>query len=286
MKPEVSVIIPTHSRADILEECLHRLERQTIANAIEVIVINDVEDDKFSALAAKTDWQVSIHFETIAPCQQGVARNYGVQKAQASTVLYLGDDMFLKPDACALHESIHRNRSTPTAVLGSTKWDPEIEITEVMEWLMISGWQFGYPKIESYAGDVLPKAIQHQFAYTGNISVPTEVARRIPFLEEVNLYGWEDIEWGMRLRDSGVQVYYEPRALAYHHHEMTLEDSLRRMEVIGESAVRIKKIAPDFDRLPRGWKKLAYHVFSKFPTMAGQHRAAFLRGIAKAKSNP
>ncbi|MDP7069423.1 MAG: hypothetical protein QF815_02750, partial [Candidatus Peribacteraceae bacterium] len=95
-------------------------------------------------------------------------------------------------------------------------------------------------------------------------------------------------EWGMRLRGAGVRVYYEPNAKAFHHHVMTMEDSLRRMEAIGESAVFIKKIAPDFDRLPHGWKRIAYEVFAKFPTMAGKHRAAFLKGIAKAKldTNP
>lgn len=283
--PKLSVIIPTHNRPDTLRTCLEHLERQTIADQLEVIVVNDNEKDKETIQIANQDWRISVHCETIAPCQQGAARNRGIALAQSSTVLLLGDDMFLKQDACALHESIHRNRSTPCAVLGEIAWDPNLEVTPVMEWLMISGWQFGYPKIQKYAGNVLPKSIQHLFAYTSNISLNTEVATRLPFLEDVSLYGWEDIEWGMRLRDSGVQLYYEPLALAYHHHRITLEDSLRRMEIIGESAVRIKEIAPDFDRLPRGFKKIAYHIFAKFPTMAGQHRRAFLRGIKRAQQS-
>lgn len=246
-------------------------------------MINDSDDPQFETLANTNDFQINIDFETIAPCQQGVARNRGVEKARSSTVLFIGDDIFLKEETCALHESIQRNRGTPTAVLGSTMWDPDIEVTEVMEWLMQSGWQFGYPKIEKYAGDVLPTRIQHQFAYTSHISVPREVALRLPFLEDINLYGWEDVEWGIRLREEDVPVYYEPNAKAYHHHTMTLEDSLERMETVGESAVLIKQIAPDFDRLPHGWKKVAYHIFSKFPTMAGKHRKAFLRGIQKAR---
>ena len=280
--PELSVIIPTHNRADILEHCLSYLEKQTIADEIEVIVINDVEDDKFTALSAKTDWQIPIRFTTIPPCHQGVARNAGMEMAQASTLLFIGDDILLAPDACERHISAHTHASTPIAVLGSVEWDPKIKITKVMIWLMQSGWQSGYPKIKAYAGTFVPDTIQHQFSYTANMSLPTKVAKRTPFREDITLYGWEDIEWGMRLRDAGVRLYFEPHAIGFHHHVITLEDSLRRMETIGKSAVLLRREVPTFDRVPQGWKLMAYQIFSHFPTMAGKHRKAFLRGINNA----
>ena len=277
--PKLSVIIPTHNRPDTLRTCLEHLERQTIADQLEVIVVNDNEKDKETIQIANQDWRISVHCETIAPCQQGAARNRGIALAQSSTVLLLGDDMFLKQDACALHESIHRNRSTPCAVLGEIAWDPNLEVTPVMEWLMISGWQFGYPKIQKYAGNVLPKSIQPLIAYTSNISLNTEVATRLPFLEDVSLYGWEDIEWGMRLRDAGISIRYEPLAIGYHHHHMILKDSLKRMETLGKAAVQMKEVVPEFDRVPSGWKRIAYEIAARMPGMAGRHRRAFLAGI-------
>lgn len=283
--PSLSIIIPTHNRAEILEKCLQHLEKQTVANAIEVIVINDVQDEKFAALTAKTNWQIPIYFETIPPCQQGVARNIGVQKARASTVLFLGDDIFLEPTACAYHIARQSppnyqplTTSYHTATLGFTTWDTELEITPVMQWLEKSGWQFGYPKIAQYAGMLLPKTIQHLFTYTSHISLPKDIALRTPFREDISLYGWEDIEWGMRLRNNGVCMYYEPSAKGLHHHSMTMHDSLMRMETIGKSAVLLSKTVPDFDRVPHGWKLLFYKIFSMFPTMAGRHRKAFLQG--------
>ena len=133
-----------------------------------------------------------------------------------------------------------------------------------------------------YTGQFLPTQIQHQFSYTANISLPIKVAKRTPFREDITLYGWEDVEWGMRLRDAGVRVYFEPQAVGLHHHVMTLEDSLRRMETIGKSAVLLRREVPTFDRVPQGWKMIAYQILSRFPTMAGKHRKAFLRGINKA----
>lgn len=279
--PKLSVIIPTHNRADILRQTLEHLERQTIADAIEVIVVNDVQNDKMFEQVAKSSWQIPIYFETVEPCHQGVARNIGVQKAQSSTVLFLGDDIFLEPKACALHVAAHENAGTPIAVLGEMDWDPSIGITKVMDWLMESGWQFGFKKIQQYANDYIPKPMQHLFSYTSNISVPTEVATRLPFRKDTRLYGWEDMEWGMQLQKNSVRLYYEPKAKGLHHHKIHLHDSLRRMEAVGESAVHFSNTVPDFDRLPKGWKYIAYEIFAKFPTMAGKHRKAFLRGIKK-----
>ena len=51
------------------------------------------------------------------------------------------------------------------------------------------------------------------------------------------------------------------------------------MEVLGASAVTMEKLIPGFDRLPRGWKRIAYEAASMLPTMAGKHREAFLSGM-------
>ena len=261
---------------------MEHFEKQTIAQSLEVIVIHDGQDDKTDELMAKSTWQIPVYYESIPKSQQGVARNVGVQKAQASTCLFIGDDIFLAPDACEKHMHIHAHENL-VAVLGKTMWDPTIKITPVMEWLDTSGWQFGYAFIKKYSSDIVPKKIQHRFTYTSHISVPTSVAKQTPFREDMSLYGWEDIEWGMRLRDSDVRLYYEPKAVGYHHHHITLHDSLKRMETLGESAVIFEKKVPDFDRVPKGLKYLKYKMSALLPTMAGKHRSAFLRGIRKAQ---
>lgn len=280
--PELSIIIPTHKRADILKQCLDHLAAQTIADKIEVIVIHDGQDDKTDALMAKPTWQIPIYYESIPKSQQGVARNVGVQKAQSSTCLFIGDDIFLSPRACELHMKAHKKSSTPIAVIGDIDWDPSVGITKVMTWLMDSGWQFGFKKIEQFKNDCIPESMQHLFSYTSNISVPTEVALRTPFREDVTLYGWEDMEWGMRLRKNGVRLFFEPLAKGLHHHKIDLPASLKRMEIIGTSAVVIGNLIEEFDRVPKGWKRIGYEILSRFPTMAGKHRKAFLKGIRKA----
>ncbi len=277
--PKLSVIIPTYRRAEILAECVRRLERQTIVSDIEVIIVSDGHDEKTSALFAKPPWLMPVKFFEIEKNQQGAARNQGIAHATADVVCFIGDDIFLEPDACEAHLTVHHSANTPIAVLGYTTWDPVVGITPVMSWLETSGWQFGYPKISQCSGTFLPREIQHRFSYTSHISLPLSEAKKNVFRPDVHLYGWEDIEWGMRLKNSGVRLYYEPRAKALHHHRMTLEDSLKRMETLGRSAVDIQKKVPEFDRVPKGWKLWAYRFAALLPTIAGKHRKAFLVGL-------
>ncbi len=276
--PQLSIVIPTHKRADILRNCLDSIENQTVAKELEVIVVSDGHDDETCALFAKKSWSIPIQFLEIKKSQQGSARNRGIQEAKAPFCLFIGDDIFLEKDACEKHLSrltTHDN----TAVLGFATWDPAIGITSVMRWLEKSGWQFGYPKIARFAHATISKSMQHQFTYTSHISLPTVIAKKFAFREDITMYGWEDIEWGMRLRDAGVKLLYEPGAKAIHHHKIELKDSLKRMEILGKSAALLSSMIPNFDRLPQGWKLYAYYIAASLPTMAGRHRKAFLRGI-------
>ena len=276
--PSISVVIPTHKRGDILKQCIEHLEAQTIADDIEVIVVSDGHDEPTTELIEKSGWKIPVKFFEIKKSQQGVARNKGVREATSPIVLFIGDDAFLNPDACERHLIAH-NLNPDCAVLGFTTWDPGIEITPVMQWLEKGGWQFGYPMIEKYAHQFLPESVQHQFTYTIHLSLPTKIARLHPFREDITLYGWEDVEFGMRLRKSGVRLLYEPDAIAHHHHSITLDESLKRMETLGISLMKFAENIPNFDRVPHGFKRIAYSVMAAMPTMAGRHRKAFLKGM-------
>jgi glycosyltransferase involved in cell wall biosynthesis len=294
--PRLSVIIPTHRRPATLMLCLEHLAKQTIAEELEVIVVSDGHDPATAKLFGEGPSSKgqgprkefsSFTFLEVPKSQQGIARNRGVEKASSPYVLFIGDDMLLAPDACEKHLVAHaaaqaKGKTNRLAVLGFTTWDPAVGITPAMTWLEKTGWQFGYPLLKPYEHAVIPEDLQHRVTYTINISLPTMLAREHLFPEEATLYGWEDIEWGTRLKKDGVKLWYEPRARGLHHHHVSMEDSLRRMETLGRSAVLMSRLNPDLDRLPKGWKLLAYRIIAALPTMRGRHAKALLRGIEAA----
>lgn len=284
------------------------LERQTVAGQIEVIVVSDGHDPETADVCQRmiNDQSQrklqSIQFLEVPKSQQGVARNRGVREARGECVMFIGDDIFLAPDACEKHLAIYKIQNSKLetnlnfrnsnfeivsgfefgaskGVLGFTTWDPAVGITPVMRWLEQTGWQFGYPMIGHYAHDFIPNNIQHRFTYTSHISLPTEIAKKFPFRDDVTLYGWEDVEWGWRLAKAGVKLFYEPDARALHHHHIAMEESLERMEKLGRSAVAMEKLVPELQLVPRGWKLLKYHAVSLLPGIQGKHALSFLTGL-------
>lgn len=276
--PALSVVIPTHRRPAILSACLEHLERQTIADKIEVIVVSDGHDPAtIEAVNGKT-WKVPVRFFEIPKSQQGAARNAGVREAEGDLVLFLGDDILLAPGACEAHLAAHAAHQA-IAVLGRIDWDSAVGITPVMRWLEKTGWQFAFDALEPYAHQRVPEDAQHRYTYASNLSLPTDLARAVPFPEGLTEYGWEDIVFGTELRARGVGLFYAPSAKAAHYHRITLEDSLKRMRAIGRTAAVMAVRDPSFDRLPKGWKLLAYRILALLPTMRGKHAKALLQGM-------
>lgn len=297
----LSVIIPTHKRADLLASCLEYLDRQTAKEELEIIVVSDGPDKDTTELLRHWNTTIPLKFTEIPKSQQGSARNKGVEMATSPLVLFIGDDTMLTPGACAIHIETHRTLAasgTKAAVLGRMEWDPAITITPVMRWLDASsrifhsfplrqlegaGWQFDYPAIDAHAQDLVPTDLQDRFTYTIHISVPTDLARAHPFRTDITEYGWEDILWGGALRDAGVRLFYAKDAIAYHRHVIDTHDSLKRMETLGGSLVRVTKMDASLNRMPTPWKLFGYRLIGLLPTMRGAHARAFLRGIRKAR---
>lgn len=296
MRSTLSIIVPTFRRPQILRKCLDCIAAQTYKD-LEVIVVSDGPDEKTAEMMMNLEWPFELQYFAIPKSQQGVCRNRGFEKARGEYVMFIGDDDFLAVDACERHLKAHSRQKIPSIkhqknskfqipndkseflILGHTTWHPSLNITSLMRWMEKSGVQFGYPKIEKYSHNFLPKEIQHFFTYTSHISLPANTFHKHRFHEDVTLYGWEDVEWGKRLADSGIPLFYEPDAKAYHHHEFTDEEVWERSRLLGESAVKMEKLVPGMRIVPRGWKKLVYLILSFLPTYRGRHCREFLRGI-------
>lgn len=284
---DLSIIIPTCGRPRILEKTLDCIAAQTVKN-IEVIVVSDGPDEKTSEMLMHLSWSFELQYFAVPKSHQGVCRNRAIDQARGPLVLLIGDDAFLAPDACERHLKAHQRAMETTdqprgvLVLGSATWDPSLTITPLMRWMEKSGVQFGYPKIEKYRKNFIPSEIQQWFTYTINLSLPAKLLYQNKFREDVSLYGWEDIEWGKRLKDRGIPLYYEPDAKAYHHHSYSDDEVWERSKQLGISAVRMEKLVPGIKLVPRGIKRIACFFLSFLPTFQGKHYRAFLRGVKQA----
>ncbi|HTU71863.1 MAG TPA: glycosyltransferase [Candidatus Baltobacteraceae bacterium] len=191
----ISVIIATKDRASYLARALASLEGQIAAPSFEAIVVDNGSSDDTKAVtqqqAERGKYPVRYLFE--AEPNRGKARNRGLAVAQGYLVLFVDDDVQLPPGFLAAHETAH---STGNLVVNG----PIINVS--------SYEARPRPVLGNYSG---------AFLCTCNVSVPKHAIEAVGgFDEAFHLYGWEDTELGVRLREAGLRRRFAWEAYLWH----------------------------------------------------------------------
>jgi GT2 family glycosyltransferase len=231
--PDLSVVIPTYRRRDALPRALDALARQTLpTDRFEVIVVDDpVEDDAAAVAECVQAKPLPFAVRQLHRERRGVsaARNAGWRAAQAEVVMYIGDDILLRPEALAEHVRCHEREPAATVgVLGPVVWSSEIRVTPFMRWLE-EGIQFDY---RSLRGD---EASWAHF-YTSNVSVKRSMLERVGgFDEERFPFGYEDLDVGYRMAAHGFRMIFNRRAVGEHLHQTLVDDWRHRMALTAQA---------------------------------------------------
>ncbi|PIQ77505.1 hypothetical protein COV82_04155 [Candidatus Peregrinibacteria bacterium CG11_big_fil_rev_8_21_14_0_20_46_8] len=257
-----SIIIPTYNRLEKLKQCLKALEAQEFdARRFEIIVVNDGSTDETQKYL---EWYASrskIRTQILEQKNQGqgVARNRGVEVAQGELILLIGDDIVATPTLLKEHSRVHDFHPEEAAgVLGFITWHPKLPVSSLMRFMERGGAILGRFGGHQFAYDLLEgkRMADFRFFYTSNLSLKRSLLQKHKFDPWFAGYGWEDIELGYRLqRDAELKLYYEPAAVAYHDHHMSLHDFERRMYNIGQSSHRIHTKYPELGRVPSQSKR-------------------------------
>jgi glycosyltransferase involved in cell wall biosynthesis len=233
--PEISVIVPTHNRMDVLPEVLAALEAQRAAPSFEVIVVDDGSSDGTARwLASWKTASVPARVLSQPPSGPAAARNAGVAVARGRLVAFLGDDTVPVPGWLAAHREAHRRRGDAgnLAVIGYTDWHQRMHLTSFLRYVNEHGLQFGYALIAD------PENVPFNFFYTSNLSLCRQALLDEPFDLGFPYPAWEDIELSYRLHQRrGLRLVYVPGARVNHDHPTDFQRFTGRQEKAGYSAV-------------------------------------------------
>jgi glycosyltransferase involved in cell wall biosynthesis len=221
-----SVIIATKDRAGYLDQALRSLSEQIAAPPFEAIVVDNGSSDATPQVVdhARDGYGFEVSYAFEERPNRGAARNRGIAIAQGEIVVFVDDDVWLPAGFLAAHAAAHGGR--PAAVSG-----PIINVT--------SYHQRPRPALANYS---------RAFFCTCNVSVPLAALRELRgFDEQFHLYGWEDTELGVRLRERGVRAKFSWDAYLYHikpPHEQTLDATLAKTLEKAQMAARFVRKNP------------------------------------------
>ena len=273
---ELSVIIPTFNRMDVLPEVLAALGNQEGTPTYEVIVVDDGSTDGTWQWLERQTLGVPLTALHQANAGPAAARNWGVRQAAGDRVAFLGDDTVPQAGWLRAHaEAAERFADHPMlAVIGYTAWHPRMRLTPFLRHINEHGLQFGYALIED------PQLVPFNFFYTSNLSLPRQALLDDPFDIDFPYPAWEDIEVAYRLTKKGLRLVYEPTARVHHDHPTDLERFMTRQEKAGYCAVVFHQRHPELGGFlglgPSGppplpsvtgqrWRERLARILHKFP---------------------
>jgi glycosyltransferase involved in cell wall biosynthesis len=245
---EFSVIIPTYNRSDILGRCLQTvLEQSAYRSAYEVIVVDDGSTDDTEQVVARFADEERVRYFRQSNAGPAAARNLGIREARGELVLFIGDDILVPPNLLELHAARYAQfRDGSTAVLGTSVWSPEIDLTPLMRYSQEgrAAPMFQFSRICD------PDNVSYEFFITSNISVPRQFLFDSGLFDEVFPYAYgEDTELGYRLVKRGLRIVLEPRAQVYHHHVITYRGLCRRARIAGRVSILQVQKHPEWGSL-------------------------------------
>ncbi len=205
-----SVVIPTYNRKAILEKCLRALEIQQLSVSTkvtdyEIVLVDDGSSDG-TLEWLETHKQEFPHVRAFPQDHLGpaAARNLGVERSIGDTIIFIDSDLvvtetFLQSHANALEQGQQK--------LGNDKF--------FTYGAVINTANFDNPTSEPYKITDFSAA----FFATGNVAIPKHWLEKAGLFDTgFQLYGWEDLELGVRLKKLGLQLMKCPEAVGYHWH--------------------------------------------------------------------
>jgi len=223
---EISVVIPTFNRADMVDRCLEHLARQRLPRErFEVIVVDDASTDGTQARLRRwvDDERMDVRVVLADKSFAGGARNRGSAVARGPRVLFLGDDILATPDLLERHLAGARQWGDDAVLVGEVRYADDPAPTAFMRWLEERGVHHDFPRLRALTGSSLPG----RYFYACNASVPARALQVTGGFDERIQRAWEDTEMGVRLERTGFRLHFLPGITGRHVHPTDLRHYTR-----------------------------------------------------------
>lgn len=238
--PRFSILICVKDRIEPMRECLRSLAPITGEADAELVVVcdggpADLRRYLEAEIQALSAWE--FRWLDVPAGGPARARNAALPTLRGEVVLFLNDDVRCLPGLLKAHDRLQQARPGH-AVMGNTRWAPEVVETEFMHWVAHHD-SFYY---------LIPDemAATWEYFHTMNLSVDRrwfdEGAR---FDEAFPDPAFEDTELGYRLCQNGLQIAWAHDAVLYHVHHFTVEQYLEKSFQRGRSARRFCDLYPE-----------------------------------------
>lgn len=254
---DLTVVICSLNGAPGVDRCLAALANQTVAERLQVVVVDDGSDDDTSEVAARHGAVVVRH-----EFNRGLAaaRNSGTEVAVAEIIAFLDDDCvpaatwaaellagYAEPAVIAVGGPIKVTGPDCYVVRYLRRHNPllplELDLGESSSLL----YRLRLYLRRQWQGPAAHDGARDVFSLVGaNMSFRASALAGINGFDPRFTFGAEELEVCLRLRDAlpDARLRYLPSAVVEHRYEPRLGDTLRRARAYGIGNARLHQVRP------------------------------------------
>lgn len=224
--PELTVVLITHNRADLIDATLISLSRQRWSGTWDIVIVDNDSDDGTPALLTRWANELPVPTTVVtatATHSPAYARNTGVANAEGTSVLMIDDDDLLAPGfVAAMGEALR------TSVLVGPRHDHH---------------ELNAPTMARYRGSFQTTALGEVFGISvvsgGGVGCRRSLWLELDGQSEDLGYGGEDIDFALRAQLADVTPTFAPDAIYQVRLREGFAASFRQGRAFGAARVRL-----------------------------------------------
>ncbi|HEY3999667.1 MAG TPA: glycosyltransferase family A protein, partial [Candidatus Xenobia bacterium] len=217
--PDISVVICTYNRAELLGGALKTLDNQYYPNThYEIVVVDDGSTDDTVEVIKSLDLRTDLCYVHQENRGRAAARNVGVAHAKSDLILFVDDDILAPPTLIEEHIRWH-TRYRKGIVRGPIKI--------IQEYALPDRNNVGFLDYSTA-----------MFCTCNASSSKYSIIQAGGFDESFREYGFEDNEMGWRLRLEGYKAHFNNRAVVFHYKPPLRPDQIGEVEQRAEEMAR------------------------------------------------
>lgn len=214
-KPAISIVMPTHNRADQLPRVVERLMSQDVPPEYYEVIIVDSNSADATPQVLNQLKAMYPNLSTLRCDRSSVAatRNMGLNVARAPLVLLLDDDILVGRDMLTrVFDTARRHPGRVLLARIAAPWQDSVDPFERFLWQS--------QDVNIYNFDD-PENVPPNYFYTACVVIPRDVLGETRFDENFLASGVEDIEFGFRLLGESTRMVFMPDVEVQHEYYPT-----------------------------------------------------------------
>jgi glycosyltransferase involved in cell wall biosynthesis len=261
-----SIIIPLYNRPQEIQELLYTLTQQSFTN-FEVLIIEDGSTNDAKEIVDTYQNQLNIHYFYKPNGGQGFARNYGFEKAKGDYFILFDSDCLIPSDYLENVDKQLSNHFLDAYGGPDTAHASFTPIQKAISYAMTSTFTTGgiRGKSKNAGGQFHPRSF--------NMGISRAVWEKVGGFLITRL--GEDIEYSIRIHQSGFKIGLISNAIVYHKRRTSFKQFWKQLHFFGRARINITTFFPHTLKLVHFFPA-AFTLFLLFSLFAN----LFLRDMA------